>query len=371
MIDKPLRGARVALIYNPGSLHADYAAGLVRGVERAFFEIGAEVATLNIALFLRSLHGGTEPYEESSPLVRGMVDFLNETWSSHTFDYCFGFFYDAWLTDRLMLTLRKRCTHVINYPLNLLDQPHLFKKSLAFCDETYCSEEAALDDLRREHGNRIRYVPMAADPYIYRPIDSPAEPRLLFVGTIYADRHKLLDRCAQVIDVSAYGAGHGAKGIARALVRDVVRERVFPSPRSATRMLLRAATSRSRIISDEEYVRLAAEHGVSIGFSEVRHVLTGRTVHKVRLREYEATMTGLCHITARLPEIERHFDIGKEILTFDDPAEVPDILGRVKSGDLKWKKIGEAARRRAATHHTWTARLRASFSGESASVAHG
>ena len=353
--ERPLDRARVALIYGPGNLAVDYAAALPRGLERALLDLGASVSTLNLALFKRHVR---EPYPSDSPLVRGIVDFSRE---GDRFDLCLGLFHDAYLTDELAETLRSRCARTINYPLNLLDQPHRFERALQICDQTFCAEEAALDSLRAKAPGRVRYVPMAADPWIFRRLGAPAEPRLLFVGSLYAERQWLLDRCAAVIPTSAFGPGHDVPGVARGLARELVRRRRVPRPLQAARMLARAAFRDRRVVSDEEFVRLAAEHGVSVGFSEVRQERTGALFHKVRLREYEAAMSGLCHLARRLPELERGFDGGREMVLYDDPAGIPELLSRIRAGDLDFRSIGEAARRRAERDHTWTERLRAAF----------
>lgn len=368
MTDQVLRGARVALIYSPGHLSVDFAGSLVRGIERAFFELGARVATLNTAFFRRSIeefaanHLPDDPYPDDAPLTQGIIGFLNETWLDAPFDICFGLFHDIFMSEQLMETLRRRARRVINYPLNLLDQPHRFERCSRFCDVTFCSEEEAVGLLREQYGtDRVRYVPMAADPFIHRPIGSPRAPRLLFVGSIYADRQLLLERCAEQIDVSVLGPGYGVLSIAKGFAREALKTRRFDGLRYAPGAIRRALRAANVVVSDEEYVRLASEHGVSIGLSTVRHERSGRLLNKVRLREYEATMCGMCHIARRLPELERGFEDGREILLYDGEEQIPEILARVTRGDVDFRRVGSAARARAVRDHTWTVRLGAAF----------
>ena len=362
-----LRGARVALIYGPGNLAADYASALLRGIERGLLDLGARVATLNTALYREAIvrvgsRGPDARHDDDSPLVRGVVDFLEQTWADAPFDYCIGVFHDIYLTDRLVEVIQRRVRWSINYPLNLLDQPHRFHRAAAVCSETFCAEEAALEALRASSGRPVTYVPMAADPWIHRPIGAPpAVPRLLFVGSLYADRHLLLERCASEMGISIYGPGYDGRSVARGFARELLRNGTFVSPELMGRAVLRAYRRDERLVSDEEFVRLASTHGVSVGFSAVRQERTGALLHKVRLREYEATMSGLCHITKRLPEIERGFDVGREILVYDDEAQLPEILAGVRRGEHDFRAIGAAARRRAERDHTWTVRLAGAF----------
>ena len=81
----------------------------------------------------------------------------------------------------------------------------------------------------------------------------------------------------------------------------------------------------------------------------------------MRLRDYDATMCGLCHLAARLPELERGFDEGREILYYDDVAEIPGLLAKIRRDAIPWRDIGKNARIRAETEHTWTKRLGAAL----------
>ena len=363
--DRPLAHARVALLYGPGNMAADYASALVRGIERGLLELGADVATLNLAFFKRHMRSGSLIFDDESPYVRGIKRFLNDTAGARGFDYCLGMFYDQYLTVGLQECLRQHCRVVINYPLNLLDQPTFFEKALQFCDITFCSEEGALASLRARHGDRrVRYVPMAADPFIHRPIARPERPRLLFVGSLYADRPLLLERCADIIDLSIYGPRYDAVKVLGTFAREFAHRRRLNGIGYAARALARAARRDSRIVSDEEFVRLASEHGVSIGFSSVRQEHTKKVLYKVRLRDYESTMCGLCHLAKRLPELERGFVESEEILFYDTDNEILEILGRVRKGEIDWAGIGKRARARAERDHTWTRRLRGAFSQE-------
>ena len=352
---RPLAGKRVAFVFGPGNVAVDYAAALVRGPERALLELGASVDTFNYAHvrdeILRFERSRPDPardrYPESSPLVREVAGFLAR---GGPYDLTLGFFYDFCLAAPVEEALRKHGGRLFNYPLNLLDQPRHFARCIDLFDETFCAEEDALPLL----GAKGRYVPMASDPFIFRPVGEAVRPRLLFVGSAYGARRELLARCAKSIETTVAGSGFGLSGALRTVARRVVRERRLPSL-----SLLRGGREP---IGDEAFVRLAGEHGVSVGFSDVRQESTGRIVHKVRLREYDSPMTGLCHVARRLPELERHFEPGREMLLYDSPDELPEVLSRIARGELDFRAIGRAARARAARDHTWTQRLRAALS---------
>lgn len=362
---RPLAGRKVALVFGPGNVSIDYAAALVRGPERALLELGATVHTFTAAHYREAIEAHALPrpkphvrYADASPLPAGIVSFLEE---NGPYDLTLAYFYDNYLTPRVVETLRRRGGRLVNYPLNLLDQPNHFEDCLALFDETWCAEEEAVAALAPRFPGKLRYVPMASDPWIFRPVGEPEAPRVLFVGSAYGERVELLARCAAELPTTVAGSGFDLAGVARNIARRVVRERHLPGVREAARMVAASARGRRQPIGDEAYVRLAATHGVSVGFSDVKQETTGKIVHKVRLREYDATMTGLCHVARRLPETTRHFEDGREILLYDTTDELFAHLRRIREGSVDWRAIGRAARARAARDHTWTARLRPLF----------
>jgi hypothetical protein len=362
---RPLDRARVALIFSPGNLGVDYSAALVRGPERALLELGALVDTMTTAhhredieaFYARKPVLGRDVFEKGSSLHDGLLSFLAEA-PPGGYDLLVGYFYDVMLAPDVREALRRSARRLINYPLNLLDQTEHFRQALDFFDETWCAEEGVLDELRAMPGlsQKIRYVPMASDPFLFRPLAVPSEPRILFAGSSYGRRGELLARFGHELPLTVTGSGQGVRGTLRAIGRELIKEHRWVSPREATERLSRSARA-GFPIGDEAYARLAATHGLSVGFNDVRRESTGEVVYKVRLREYDAAMTGLCHLAQRLPELERSFEDGREMLLYADAEEAVGLLRRISAGAIDWRSVGRAARARAARDHTWTRRL--------------
>jgi hypothetical protein len=72
-------------------------------------------------------------------------------------------------------------------------------------------------------------------------------------------------------------------------------------------------------------------------------------------------MAGLCHIVRRMPEVLRHWEDGREMLTYESNEEVAEILIKIRRGDIDWRGIGARARERSTRDHTWTTRLATAF----------
>jgi spore maturation protein CgeB len=273
------------------------------------------------------------------------------------YDVIIGYFYDSILTENTKKALKKYGKRLINYPLNLQDQPFLFSECLNFFDETWCAEETVVNLLVKENGRKIRYVPMASDPSLYRPLFSLTSLRAVFVGSAYGSRLLLLSDAASILPVVAGGIGYSKKSALKQAIKYFIKKKYTLGWKVFRDWFL---SSKVNIytggFSDEGFVKIASECGISLGFNDVG-MPNGEIGFKVRLREYESTMCGLCHIAQRLPELERHFVDREEILLYDNEKEFIEILRGIASGDLDWRSIGKAARAKSIIEHTWAKRL--------------
>ena len=362
-VEKLLSGQRVALIFSHGNLTVNHNAGLIRGVGNGLLELGAAVNIFSTAYFIdeiksryrKTKYAEEVVFAEESELVSSIINFLEEF--DVKYDLIIGYFYDSQLTQKTKKTLRKYGKKLINYPLNLQDQPFLFKEALNFFDETWCAEEFVIESLAGQYGNKIRYVPMASDPSLYRPLVAPKLPNLFFVGSAYGSRLSLLALASKAVPVVAGGVGFEKISIIKQGLKHILRGSYLKGLRLLLDWLVfQRVNLLNDVLSDEGFVKKASECGISLGFNDV-FLPNGAIGYKVRLREYESTMCGLCHIAQRLPELSRHFVDRKEILLYDSEAEFLELLHLIATGEIDWQAIGQAARLRSISEHTWASRL--------------
>ncbi|MDW8245915.1 MAG: glycosyltransferase [Sandaracinaceae bacterium] len=357
-----LKGARVALILGPGNLNIDYAMALVRGPERALLELGAIVDTFNLSFFKEEILDFTRksiPFlPQNSKVLQNMLKFLSSP-PPGGWEFVLTHLYDHYLTEPIREALRKSTKRLISYPLNLLDQPHYFKLCFELFDEIWCAEEEALSSLRKQlqPTKILRYVPLESDPFIFRRLGEPEKPKVIFAGSNYGRRSLLLDRIEEVLPLTVTGVNHSPLYTLRMIARDIVRENHWPSIGAVKRRIRRSMRAIVPPPGDEAFAWLASEHGISIGINDTVDELTKKTVYKVRLREYDCAMCGLCHVARRLPELERHFVPGEEMLLYNDEDEAIEWMRKIAKGAVDWRRIGRNARARAESDHTWTRRF--------------
>jgi spore maturation protein CgeB len=114
-------------------------------------------------------------------------------------------------------------------------------------------------------------------------------------------------------------------------------------------------------LSDDELVKMYSRSHISLGFSEVQHRQTGEIKRHVRLRDFEAPMSGALYFTGYQEELAEYYEIGEEIVCYDTKEE---LLGKVRyylSHESEAERMREAGLRRARRDHTWEDRFRQLF----------
>ena len=210
------------------------------------------------------------------------------------------------------------------------------------------------------------YFQEAANPGFYHPVDVPRDIDVAFVGARYGDRTRYLRRLVDDgVDVRVWGPGWEA--VCRDLSpllspRHLAREargRLSPHARTA-RFLPRGAWGGT--LPDADMVRVFSRAKISLGFSRVGPAEASATpIHQVRLRDFEATMSGAFYLLEYFEEIEQFFALDKEIVCFSDEDELVEKVRYYLAHDPAREKIRVAGRERALGDHTWQKRFQQLF----------
>jgi spore maturation protein CgeB len=169
------------------------------------------------------------------------------------------------------------------------------------------------------------YLPEASDPDIYRPSPGPKRYEVSFVGGNYGIRSAIIRALQREgIRVTTYGNG-------------------WPNGRIAT----------------QDMALLFAHSRIVLGVGTIR---TTKDFYALKMRDFDGPMSGSLYITHHNPDLEKLYDIGKEIITYHN---IPDCVQKVKyylaNPDVA-RNIGRAGRLRAKAEHTWEKRFEKLFS---------
>lgn len=188
-----------------------------------------------------------------------------------------------------------------------------------YFDICWTSTEDALKKYCVE-GTLPVYLPEGANPEIHKPYGVEKTIDVSFVGQCYGNRPEIMQKLImQGIQAEAYGYG-------------------WPNGP----------------LSTQEMIRMYSRSKINLGFGAVAG---HKNTYCLKGRDFEVPMSGGLYLTEYHPELERFFDVRKEIVTysgFDDLVEkIRYLLSNQQEADAIRKKGLERSRR----EHTWEMRF--------------
>jgi spore maturation protein CgeB len=229
---------------------------------------------------------------------------------------------------------------------------------------------------------------------IYRPFDVPQEFDVTFVGQAYGDRPaQIKDLLDAGIDARVWGPGwhnytdgpgslyisaraaiHSAMAALSRRLGEALGGRLKSGyshlPQSASGESIKAMRDGSRIpasqvggiLSDEEMIRMFSRSKINLGFSTCgsTHECEERIV-QIRLRDFEVPMSGGFYLVEYMEELGQFFEIGKEIVCYEDMHDMVDKIQFYLQHDSERKAIAKAGRERCLRDHTWQRRFTTVF----------
>ena len=188
-------------------------------------------------------------------------------------------------------------------------------------DLTLSATPEAVDWYRKEGGVAL-FFPEASDPDIFHPLpDLPKMHDVSFVGSCYGIREKVVRALRSAgIQVTTYGSG-------------------WDNGRIAT----------------EDVPRLFAQSKIVLGVSAIGHCTD---FVGLKLRDFDAPMSGSCYLTQHNDDLHGLYVIGREIDTYHSVAECVKRARYILANDAWRETMAAAGGARAARDHTWDVRLR-------------
>ena len=79
--------------------------------------------------------------------------------------------------------------------------------------------------------------------------------------------------------------------------------------------------------------------------------------YSLKMRDFDATLSGSMYLTHANPDLSRLFEIGKEIVCYETPWECAEKCEHYLHHGKERETIAEAGRERSLRQHTWEARF--------------
>jgi len=234
-------------------------------------------------------------------------------------------------------------------------------------------------------GCKTVYMPMAANPYFFRPTSSERELAIAFVGSKYGARSTYIRELgAAGIRIKVRGSGwrnqKGAYGFSinrRNIDIKAIMNYFFYE--EGRKIIFSGALSKARAFlmrNYKDYLTDTIEFGpelsfkdmisfysmnlLSLGITELNNTYILKSpLYQYRLRDFECPMIGCAHLVRKTRELEESFLDGKEIIFYDS---IEECIEKAKyylseSHIEETKKIGHRARERSLAYHTWANRF--------------
>lgn len=311
-------------------------------------------------------------------------------------DLFYGYLYSSVVYPETIDLIRQSGVPTVNFSCNNVHQFDLVRDIAPCFDVCVVPERAALADFGSVGARAVR-IQLAANPDVYRPYPEPRMYDATFVGQRYADRAELLGHLARNgVDVRAWGAGWQTRkrlnvAQVKAAVALIEDERF-----DGIRRLVGQRLSRGRRVGNRgqsewgngpplpaggtqrqgtgEYVDTSAFGGprllqtdlvksfsrsrLSLGFATAgASHLSGKRLTHLRLREFEAPMSGGLYLTEDQAELAEYFEPGKEVLTYVDRGDLLDKARYYLAHQEESERVRRAGFLRARRAHTWQHRF--------------
>jgi spore maturation protein CgeB len=167
----------------------------------------------------------------------------------------------------------------------------------------------------------VHLTQWACNHYVYHNFRMPRDIDVSFIGQPYGDRREFIAfLCSQGIKVVTFGKGWEGGG------------RV-----SQGEMI--SILNRSRIVLDLS----KASKGADL---------------QIKGRVFEATGAGALLVTQTTPHLEDYFEIGKEIVVYEDRSDCVEKIKALLADEPRRKEMAEAGYRRVMSEHTFEHRVR-------------
>lgn len=359
--------------------------------------IESQVDLLPASEFMGVARGFTLEQAEIRTTITERI--LTELKAEHTrqpIDLFLSYFYNAHFDPTGFQEIERLGIPSVNFFCNSIHQFELVADIAPHVRWSWHPEKEA----RRSYlavGARPVWVQMGADPQLNHPLSQVVrKPRCCFVGQRYADRDAWVAALLRAdVPLDLYGQGWAMKNSEPTTPKILTAEGAekksslpVPGSRQAywalaqeilategwwngSRRVMRQAfhylqsrrwrpriaqASRGACSSMNETF---ADYEVVLNFSNVW--ADGRPgsalVPHVRLRDFEALMSRSCYLTGHTEEITEFYEIGQEIETYRDPAELVDKARFYLQHPEKAERLREAGYQRARRDHTWKNRF--------------
>jgi len=268
----------------------------------------------------------------------------------------FSYYYSICILPAVIDKIKDLGIITVNFYCNNIHQFDLVSEIAPHYDYCMFPEREALQKYIDVGANPV-HIQMAANPDIYKPYPINREYDVTFVGQNYLSRQDYVEYLYRKgIDVHVRGPGWE-----KALMpnkRGIINE--VKSKFGLNKSVL-PKTNVGGPLSDEQLIKMYSRSIISLNFSEVvvsdEKYDPGAIKRHIRLRDFEAPMSGAFYITGYQDELKEYYEVDKEIVCYDTKEELLEKIRYYLKHPDEAEAIRIAGHNRALKDHTWENRF--------------
>ncbi len=356
-----------------------------RNLLPALAELGHEIVRFDYDLHPHFLHLDLDNAEHLAfisqyrpQLETELLRQVHQAHETKPLDLFFSYFYSACAQPATIAQIHAMGIPTVNFYCNAIHQFHLVGDIAPAYDYCMVPEFSALEKYKAIGAHPV-YVQMAANPDIYRPYAVARKYDVTFVGQRYGDRAEYVQYLLRhSIEIKVWGPGWRDNPSAISTPKNWPRRarKVFSRQgpnliyRKFKQLMLHQDPGRQYVpivlpdeilgpsLSDEEMIKMYSRSRISLGFSGVtfKHEGQARNTH-IRLRDFEAPMSGALYFVEYQPELENFYEVGKEIICYDSKQDLVEKARYYLAHEAEAEAVRKAGRERALRDHTWRKRF--------------
>jgi spore maturation protein CgeB len=303
-------------------------------------------------------------------------------------DLFFSYFYDACVLPEVITEIKSMGIKTINWYCNGSYQLDLVSEISPHYDYCLVPEKFRIPDYKKIGANPI-YCQEAANPNIYKPYNFEQTYDVTFVGQAYGERPDYIKHILDNnINIHVFGIGwnrfahsyHKPINIITRKIKKTFSPELFKfltykytqfKSKKSNQTIQNSFEHISkirlpdnivgRVLSDKEMIQMYSRSKINIGFSCCGNTHKKNKILQVRLRDFEVPMSCGFYMVEYMKELEEFFDIGKEIVCYQNKKDLVDKIKYYLKHENERKKISNAGYQRCLKEHTWHKRFTSVF----------